>query len=99
MDNKPNTINPNGLAILNALKAANAPLTFAEIADIAGIEPKTGYLTAAKKLARTEKLTIVKRENAAKLIVKTIITYPNGMTAEKETEKLADAYELVADAD
>lgn len=99
MDTKTNTINPNGLAILNTLKNATAPLTFAEIADLAGIEPKTGYLTAAKKLARKEKLTITKRENAVTLKVKTITTFPNGLVLEKETEKTADAYELVADAD
>ena len=95
MNTKPTVINPNGLAILNALKNATAPLTFAEIADIAGIEPKTGYLTAAKKLAANEKLAIVKRENAVTLKIRTITEYPNGLVIEKETEKTADAYELV----
>lgn len=88
-------INPNGLAILNTLKAANgAVLTFAEIAAIAGIEPKTGYLTAAKKLAHAEKKAVVKKEGAVTLTVKTVTTYPNGLTVEKEKTVEVDGYTL-----
>ena len=57
-------INANALAILNALKANTGRiLAFAELAAIAGVEPKTGYLTGAKNLAAAEKLTIEKIED------------------------------------
>ena len=46
------TINPNGLAIVETLTAHKGEtLAFAEIASLAGIEAKTGYLTSAKKIA------------------------------------------------
>lgn len=99
MDTKTVT-NPNGLAILNTLKNANgATLTFAEIAADAGIEAKTGYLTAAKKLAAAEKLAIVKKVNAVTVTVKTIATYPNGLVVEKEKEVEMDGYVLEPIAD
>lgn len=90
------TINPNGLAILNTLKDnKGAILTFAEIANIAGIEPKTGYLTSAKKLAAAEKLSIVKREGAVKVTVTTETAYPSGFVIAKMKEVEMDGYELV----
>lgn len=90
------TINPNGLAILNALKAHRGEvLAFAEIASIAGIEPKTGYLTSAKKLASAEKLAIVKRENAIKVELSSSLSYPSGLIVDKTSEVVFDGYELV----
>lgn len=94
--NKPATINPNGLAIVETLINADTALTFAEIAALANIEPKTGYLTAAKKIAAQKGYTLTKIANGATLKVKTITTFPNGLTVEKEAEKTADAYTLVA---
>jgi len=91
-----NKINANGLAILNALKANEGKvLAFAEIAHIAGIEAKTGFLTSAKKLAKAEGLEIVKRENAVTVAVKTVSVYASGFKAEKEKEVTVDGYELV----
>ena len=88
-------INANGLAILNTLKAnKGSVLTFAEIANLANIEPKTGYLTSAKKLAAAEKLSIVKREGAVKVAVTTVSTYPSGFSVEKTKEVEMDGYEL-----
>ena len=90
------TVNPNGLAILNTLKAnRGSVLAFAEIANLAGIEPKTGFLTSAKKLASAEKLAIVKRENAVKVAVKTEQTFPNGLVIVKTSEVEVGGYELV----
>ena len=91
-----NKINANGLAILNTLKAnRGTALAFAEIANMAGIEAKTGFLTAAKKLAAAEKLAIVKRENAIKAKAVTVTEYPNGLRIEKAKEIELDGYELV----
>ena len=91
-----NKINANGLAILNALKANEGKvLAFAEIANIAGIEAKTGFLTSAKKLAKAEGLEIVKRENAVTVAVKTVSVYASGLEVEKEKEVTVDGYELV----
>jgi hypothetical protein len=90
-------INTNGLAILNTLKENKGKiLAFAEIANLAGIDAKTGYLTSAKKLAKAENLAIVKRENAITATVTTITSYPSGYTPEKKTkEVLMDGYELI----
>ena len=89
-------INANGLAILNTLKAHEGEvLAFAEIADLAGIEAKTGYLTSAKKLAKAEHYEIVKRANAVTITVKTVSTYASGLTVEKTKEVAVDGYELV----
>lgn len=93
METKTNT---NGLAIYNALKEANAPLTLAEIANIAGIKAETGYLTAARKIAKDNGYNIVKNEKGATLTIKTITIYPNGLEVEKMGEKAAATYELVA---
>lgn len=94
-DNKTNTINPNGLAIYNALKANEGKtLTFAEIANLAGIEAKTGYLTAARKIAKDNGYTIAKIEKGAKATIRTITVYPNGLTLEKEKEAILDGYTL-----
>lgn len=91
-----NKINANGLAILNTLKANRGhALAFAEIANMAGIEAKTGFLTAAKKLAAAEKLAIVKREGAIKAKAVTVTEYPNGLRIEKAKEIELDGYELV----
>ena len=90
------TVNANGLAILNTLKAHKGEiLAFAEIANLAGIEAKTGFLTSAKKLASAEKLAIVKRENAVKVAVKTVTVYNSGLEIEKVKEVEMDGYELV----
>ena len=91
-----NKINANGLAILNALKANEGKvLALAEIANIAGIEAKTGFLTSAKKLAKAEGLEIVKRENAVTVAVKTVSVYASGLEVEKEKEVTVDGYELI----
>ena len=91
-----NKINANGLAILNALKANEGKvLAFAEIANIAGIEAKTGFLTSAKKLAKAEGYEIAKRENAVTVAVKTVSVYPSGLEVEKEKEVTVDGYELI----
>lgn len=90
-----NKINANGLAILNTLKAnKGVALSFAEIANLAGIEAKTGFLTSAKKLAQAEKLAIVKVEGAVKVSVKTVSAYPTGLVVEKEKEVAMDGYIL-----
>lgn len=89
-------LNTNGIAILNVLKENKGKvLTFAEIADMAGIEAKTGYLTAAKKLAADNKAEIVKRDNAVTAKVKTVTVYPNGLTIEKEKDVTFAGYELI----
>ena len=97
-DNKIAAPNPNGLAIFNALKDATSPLTFAEIADTAGIEPKTGYLTAARKIARENGLEITKMEGAVSVNVTTVTEYPNGLRIEKSKAVEMDGYVLTPKA-
>ena len=54
-------INPNGLAIVETLTAHKGEtLAFAEIANLAKVDAKTGYLTSAKKIAAERKLRIEK---------------------------------------
>ena len=98
-DNKTNTPNPNGIAIFNALKDASTPLSFAEIADIAGIEAKTGYLTAARKIARENGFELTKVENAITAKVTTITEYPNGLRIEKSKDIAVDGYTLAPKAE
>ena len=99
-DNKTNTPNPNGLAIFNALKANEGKtLSFAEIADIAGIEPKTGYLTAARKIAREQGFEIVKIENAVTASIMTVTEYPSGLRIEKSKDATFDGYTLAPKAE
>jgi len=90
------TINPNGLAIVETLTAHKGEtLAFAEIANLAKVEPKTGYLTSAKKIAVERKMRIEKVENGVTAKVKTVTTYPNGLTVEAEKEITLDGYRLV----
>ena len=89
-------VNPNGLAIVEALSACKGEtLAFAEIANLGGIEPKTGYLTAAKKIAADRKMKIEKVENGVEIEIKTITTYPNGFTAENAKKATVDGYRLI----
>ena len=89
-------INPNGLAIVETLTARKGEtLAFAEIAHFASIEPKTGYLTSAKKIATERKLRIEKVEDGIKAKAKTVTTYPNGLTVEAEKEITLDGYRIV----
>lgn len=89
-------LNPNGAAIVDTLADRKGEvLAFAEIAHLAGIEAKTGYLTAAKKIAADRKMKIEKVEDGVKVKVKTITTYPNGHTAEAEKEITLDGYRLI----
>lgn len=93
------TVNANGLAILNVLKAHKGEtLAYAEIANLAGIEAKTGFLTSARACAKAEKLAIVKVKDAIQVTVKTVTVYPNGLEVEKVKPDTVDGYTL-ADAE
>lgn len=91
--------NANGVAIFKALLAnTGKTLAFAEIANLAGVEPKTGYLTAAKKYAKTKGFTIRKIENGVTVKIETVTTFPNGYKATAEKEATVTGYTLEADA-
>ena len=82
--------NANGLAIVTVLKAHKGEvLAYAEICALANIEAKTGYLTAAKKLAKIEKV-----ENGVTVTIKTVTTYATGLTVEKEKTATVDGYTI-----
>lgn len=90
------TINPNGLAIVNVLADRKGEvLAFAEIASLANIEAKTGYLTSAKKIASDRKMKIEKVEGGVKVKVHTATAYPSGLQAEADREVEMDGYRLV----
>lgn len=90
------TVNPNGLAIVETLLACKGETrAFAEIADSAKIEPKTGFLTAAKKIAAERKMRIEKVEGGVTAKVKSVTTFPNGLTVESEKELHLDGYRIV----
>ena len=89
-------INPNGLAIVETLTAHKGEtLAFAEIANLAKVDAKTGYLTSAKKIAAERKLRIEKVEDGVTAKVKTVTAYPNGLTVEAEKEVALDGYRIV----
>ena len=91
-----NQINPNGLAIFEALHAHKGEVrAFAEIAHEAQIEPKTGYLTSAKKIALDKGFRIEKVEDGVKAVAKTVTEYPNGLKVETSKEVILDGYRLV----
>ena len=95
MASKNTTPNPNGLAIVNALAEHKGEvLAFAEIAHLAGMEAKTGYLTSEKKIASDRKLKIEKVEGGVKAKTHTATTYPSGLTVEADREIEIDGYRL-----
>lgn len=92
-------INPNGLAIYNTLKDnQDKILSFAEIAGLANVEPKTGYLTSARKIAAENGYEIVKVENGVTVTVTSTYSYPYGMSVEKTKEVTFDGYRLAPKA-
>lgn len=89
-------LNPNGLAIVKTLAAHKGEtLAFAEIAHLAGIEAKTGYLTSAKKIASDRKMKIEKVDSGVKAKTHTATTYPSGLIVEADREIEIDGYRLV----
>lgn len=90
------TINPNGLAIVNVLADRKGEvLAFAEIANLANIEAKTGYLTSAKKIASDRKMKIEKVEGGVKAKVHTITEYPSGLKVEADRDIEMDGYRII----
>jgi len=89
-------INPNGLAIVETLLAHKGEtLAFAEIANFAKVDAKTGYLTSAKKLATERNMTLQKVINGVKATVTTITEFPHGLTLKTPKEVTLDGYRLV----
>ena len=96
MNEKTTKTNPNGEAIYRVLaEHKGETLAFAEIANLANIEAKTGYLTAAKKVAKDHKQTILKAEGAVKTMLRTCTEYPNGLKIEKTKDAFVDGYQLI----
>ena len=90
------TINPNGLAIVETLTARKGEiLAFAEIASLANIEAKTGYLTSAKKIASDRKMKIEKVEGGVKAKTHTTTEYPSGLKVEADREIEMDGYRII----
>ena len=88
-------INPNGLAIFNTLKDNQGKvLAFAEIAALAGIEAKTGFLTSAKKIALDNGFVISKVEDGVEVRIATETVFPSGLTAKTEKVTSVDGYTL-----
>lgn len=89
-------INPNGLAIVETLLAHEGEVrAFAEIAHEAHIESRTGFLTAAKKIAETRGYSVEKVVDGVTVTVKTVSTYPNGLEVENEKTVTLDGYRIV----
>ena len=84
-------INANGMAIYNFLKDNEGKtFAFAEIAQAAGIEAKTGFLTSAKKIAAENGYTIAKLEDAVEVKIKTVTVFASGLElASEKTAKVA----------
>ena len=90
-------INPNGLAIVEALTAHQGEvLAFAEIANLAKVDAKTGYLTSAKKIASERKMRIEKVEDGVTAKVRATTVYPSGLAIEAEKEVTLDGYRIVS---
>lgn len=91
------TSNPNGEALYKVLADRKGEiLTFAELANIAGVEAKTGYLTAAKKIARDNHQEIVKVEEGVIAKAHTVTTYPSGLEVESDREIKLAGYQLTS---
>ena len=92
-------INPNGQAIYQALAEHKGELfTFAEIAHMAGVEAKTGYLTSAKKIAADNKAEIVKvdaEKGGVETVQKIVTCYPSGLEVATERKVVVAGYKLV----
>ena len=93
-DNKPNIPNEKGLALYNAIKGETSPISFAELANKANVEPKTGFLTAARKLARADGFDIVKLDKAVTARMTSVTEYPSGLRIEKSKDVAIDGYVL-----
>lgn len=90
------TENSNGRAIVEVLTAHKGEiLTLAEIAHEGGIKAETGYLAAARALAKEKGFAIEKIDNSVSVEVKTITTYPNGLSVEKAKTAQVAGYRLV----
>lgn len=88
--------NPNGEAIIRALSEHKGEIfAFAEIAHMAGIEAKTGYLTSAKKLASAKGMTLEMVEGGAKAKAVTVTEYASGLKVETEKEVTLNGYRLI----
>ena len=94
MDNKKSSTNSNGLAIYNAM-ADGEMRSFAEIASIAKIEPKTGYLTAAKKVAKDNGYAIDKVEDAVEIAETIVRKYASGLETKTERKVKVAGYRLI----
>ena len=88
-------INPNGLAIVETLTAHEGEtLAFAEIAQLANIPAQTGFLTAAKKIAKERGYSIEKVEDAIEVQEDIVAHYPHGEFKRTRSAKVA-GYRLV----
>lgn len=89
-------LNPNGEAIIRALSKHKGEIfAFAEVAHMAGIEAKTGYLTSAKVIAPIYDMALEMVKDGAKAKVHTITEYPNGLKVEAEKEITLNGYRLI----
>ncbi len=88
--------NPNGEAIINALSEHKGEIfAFAEIAHMAGIEAKTGYLTSAKKIASEKGMTLEMIEDGAEATVITITEHAHGFKTSSEKKVTLKGYRLI----
>lgn len=95
-------INCNALGLVRALwrnyqENDNAPISLAQLADMAGVEPKSGYLSAVKKMVKLETV-----KDGAEVFVTTTYTYRSKCgiyTREEEKTSAVTGYRLAADAD
>ena len=95
MNNKTSKVNsnPNGEAIIRALSEHKGEIfAFAEIAHMAGIEAKTGYLTNAKALATSKGMTLQMVKDGAKAKIHTVTEYPSGLKVEADKEISCNGY-------
>ena len=89
-------VNPNGEAIIRALSEHKGEIfAFAEIAHMAGIEAKTGYLTSAKKIAENKGMILEMVKDGAKAKAVTVTEYASGFKAETEKEITFNGYRLI----
>lgn len=91
-----NKTNVNGLAIYETLRAnEGATLALIEITSKAGIPNESGYLTAARALAKKDGYKIEKIEKAVEAEAEIVTTYPSGVEVRKTKKVIADGYRLI----
>lgn len=96
MSEQTSKINLNGQALFNALLANEGKtLSLIELASLAKVDAKSGYLTSTKKIAKDKGYSVEKVDDAITLEMDIITTYPSGLKVPSKKTAVVAGYKLV----